>query len=239
MTPAQRARCEQRSDAPAGGGSASASADAIEAARPNARKGHITPAWLSYQVGQTLDPDTIIVNELVNTAHFNRTKPGTQFNAGGSSLGWAAPAAVGAKVAAPDRQIVVLHGRWLVDVRQPAGRHLGLEVPQGAGAVHHLEQPRLLDWHHPGPAQLSRGLRRQGPGRDRRLVRPVPELLRRSRRQRRVRRKGDRSRPRSVRRSSAACKRSAKARRRCSTCGCRSTSRVSCNVEASCVRSNR
>ena len=41
---------------------------------------------------------------------FNRTKPGTQFNAGGSSLGWAGPAAVGAKVAAPDRQIVCCSG---------------------------------------------------------------------------------------------------------------------------------
>jgi len=61
-------------------------------------------------VGQTLDPDTIIVNELVNTSGFNRTRPGTQFNAGGSSLGWAGPAAVGAKVAAPDRQIVCCSG---------------------------------------------------------------------------------------------------------------------------------
>jgi acetolactate synthase-1/2/3 large subunit len=65
---------------------------------------------LSYQVGQVLDPDTIIVNELVNTSLFNRTRPGTQFNAGGSSLGWAGPAAVGAKVAAPDRQIVCCSG---------------------------------------------------------------------------------------------------------------------------------
>jgi acetolactate synthase I/II/III large subunit len=85
-------------------------AAAITAAQDERSKGHITPAWLSYQVGQTLDPETIIVNELVNTSLFNRTKPGTQFNAGGSSLGWAGPAAVGAKVAAPDREIVCCSG---------------------------------------------------------------------------------------------------------------------------------
>src|SRR5260370_38678628 len=47
---------------------------------------------------------------MVNTAFLNRTKPGTQFNAGGSSLGWGGPAAVGAKVAAPDKQIVCCSG---------------------------------------------------------------------------------------------------------------------------------
>jgi acetolactate synthase-1/2/3 large subunit len=83
---------------------------AIEAAEGERSKGHITPNWLSYQVGQTLDPDTLIISELVNVAHFNRTKPGTQFNAGGSSLGWAGPAAIGAKVAAPDKQIVCCSG---------------------------------------------------------------------------------------------------------------------------------
>jgi acetolactate synthase I/II/III large subunit len=114
MTPAQRERCQQRSTRLQTEGS-NAHAASQEAARAEQSKGHITPAWLSYQVGQNLDPDTIIVNELVNTAHFNRTKPGTQFNAGGSSLGWAAPAAVGAKVAAPDRQVVACtgDGSWM------------------------------------------------------------------------------------------------------------------------------
>jgi acetolactate synthase I/II/III large subunit len=85
-------------------------AAAIDGAQAERSKGHITPTWLSYQVGQSLDPERIIVNELVNGAFFNRTRPGTQFNAGGSSLGWAGPAAVGAKVAAPDRQVVCCSG---------------------------------------------------------------------------------------------------------------------------------
>ena len=105
----QLERCRQRSDRLQSEGRARREA-AIKAAEQERDKGHITAQWLSYQVGQTLDPDTIIVNELVNTSLFNRTRPGTQFNAGGSSLGWAGPAAVGAKVAAPDRQIVCCSG---------------------------------------------------------------------------------------------------------------------------------
>ena len=105
----QRERCRQRAERLMTAGRQRRAA-AIEAAEAERGKGHITQTWLSYQVGKALDPDTIIVNELVNTSGFNRTKPGTQFNAGGSSLGWAGPAAVGAKVAAPDRQIVCCSG---------------------------------------------------------------------------------------------------------------------------------
>jgi len=108
-TPEQLERCRQRSERLQAEGRQRRAA-AIKAAEDERSKGHITPTWLSYQVGRTLDPDTIIVNELVNSSLFNRTKPGTQFNAGGSSLGWAGPAAVGAKVAAPDRQIVCCSG---------------------------------------------------------------------------------------------------------------------------------
>jgi acetolactate synthase-1/2/3 large subunit len=109
MSAQQRGQCAQRSEALQSEGR-QRRADAIAAVEGERTKGHITPGWLSYQVGKTLEPETIIVNELVNTAHFNRTRPGTQFNAGGSSLGWAGPAAVGAKAAAPDRQIVCCSG---------------------------------------------------------------------------------------------------------------------------------
>jgi acetolactate synthase-1/2/3 large subunit len=109
MTAEQRERCRQRTERLSTGGRQRREA-AIKAAENDRNTGHITAQWLSYQVGQSLEPDTIIVNELVNGSLFNRTKPGTQFNAGGSSLGWAGPAAVGAKVAAPDRQIVCCSG---------------------------------------------------------------------------------------------------------------------------------
>ncbi len=109
MTAEQRERCRQRAERLSAEGRARRQA-ALKAAEDDRSKGHITAQWLSHQVGQSLDPDAIIVNELVNSSLFNRTKPGTQFNAGGSSLGWAGPAAVGAKVAAPDRQIVCCSG---------------------------------------------------------------------------------------------------------------------------------
>src|SRR5262249_30791185 len=109
MTSEQRQRCADRSTRLQAEGRQRRAAS-IAAAEAERAKGAITPAWLSYQVGQTLDPDTIIVNELVNSSLFNRTKPGTQFNAGGSSLGWAGPAAIGAKVAAPDREVVCCSG---------------------------------------------------------------------------------------------------------------------------------
>lgn len=108
-TSEQLDRCRQRAERIMNEGR-QRRAGALKAAEDERTKGHITPAFLSYMVGQTLAPDTIIVNELVNTSGFNRTKPGTQFNAGGSSLGWAGPAAVGAKVAAPEREIVCCSG---------------------------------------------------------------------------------------------------------------------------------
>jgi acetolactate synthase-1/2/3 large subunit len=108
-TSEQTQRCQQRAERLQSTGR-QRRADAIRAAEDERSKGHITAQFLSYTVGQALDPDTIIVNELVNSSLFNRTRPGTQFNAGGSSLGWAGPAAVGAKVAAPDRQIVCCSG---------------------------------------------------------------------------------------------------------------------------------
>jgi acetolactate synthase-1/2/3 large subunit len=114
MTPAQRDRCAARFERLASQGKQRKAAFA-DAASKERDQGHITPTWLSHQVGQTLSPDTLIVNELVNTAGFNRTRPGTQFNAGGSSLGWAAPAAIGAKVARPDLEIVCCtgDGSWM------------------------------------------------------------------------------------------------------------------------------
>jgi acetolactate synthase-1/2/3 large subunit len=114
MTAEQKQRCAERLDRLSAEGRARRT-DALNAAEAERSKGHITPGWLSHQVGQTLDAETILVSELVNTSGFNRTKPGTQFNAGGSSLGWAAPAAIGVKVAAPDRQVVACtgDGSWM------------------------------------------------------------------------------------------------------------------------------
>ena len=42
--------------------------------------------------------------------HMRRTRPGTIFTSGGGSLGWNGGAAIGAKLAAPDKTVVALTG---------------------------------------------------------------------------------------------------------------------------------
>ncbi len=88
---------------------------AIDTANADRARGVISPLWLSHQVGQTLDPEAILTHELVDSSMFNRSRPGTLVGTGGSSIGWAAPAAVGVKVAAGDRPVVACigDGSWM------------------------------------------------------------------------------------------------------------------------------
>lgn len=77
----------------------------------------ISPEWLCHCINEALDDDAIVVHQIPTHAdslshQFRRTKPGTMFcwgdNAG--SMGWPLPAALGAKLAAPDRLVVSLLG---------------------------------------------------------------------------------------------------------------------------------
>jgi acetolactate synthase-1/2/3 large subunit len=72
----------------------------------------ISPAYLSRLVGETVGPDAIIFNEYsMMQEHCLREKPGTYFGlspAGG--LGWGFGAALGAKLAAPDKLVVATLG---------------------------------------------------------------------------------------------------------------------------------
>ncbi|MBI4296808.1 MAG: thiamine pyrophosphate-requiring protein [Chloroflexi bacterium] len=75
------------------------------------RQTPIAPEWLSHCVAGVIDEDTMILNETQTSGgmqHIPRTKPGTLFGIGASSLGWALGASLGAKLAAPDRTIVTL-----------------------------------------------------------------------------------------------------------------------------------
>ncbi|MBV8084647.1 MAG: thiamine pyrophosphate-requiring protein [Chloroflexi bacterium] len=114
MTPEQRHACEQRAARQMDFGRQRRQT-MLETARAERDKGFVTAQYLSYELGQNLDPETILVSELANVGLANRTKPGTNFNAGGSSIGWAGPAAVGVKVAAPDKEVVVCcgDGSWM------------------------------------------------------------------------------------------------------------------------------
>lgn len=86
-----------------------------QAALAKARERPIAPEWLAYCINQAVDEDALVLNESVtNSAHVSRmmqrTKPGTAFQSGGSSLGWGIGAALGAKLAAPERTVVALVG---------------------------------------------------------------------------------------------------------------------------------
>ena len=69
-------------------------------------------AWVSYCMEQLRDDDTIIVNELgFDTPQFELTKPGTFFGVSVAGvLGWGIGAALGAKLASPDKTVVCCVG---------------------------------------------------------------------------------------------------------------------------------
>ena len=85
----------------------------------------IDPKWISQCVGDQLSEDDIVITEYVmdpSVACF--TRPGTYFNhshAGG--LGWGPGAALGAKLAAPDRTVVCCIGDGCHMFGVPASTH--------------------------------------------------------------------------------------------------------------------
>lgn len=77
--------------------------------------GVITPEWVSRCLRNVIDEDTIILNETITSTSaifkgIPRIKPGTMFGNGGSSLGWNGGAAIGAKLAQPNKTVVSLTG---------------------------------------------------------------------------------------------------------------------------------
>jgi len=75
----------------------------------------ISPEWLAYCINQVIDEDTIVVNQTIMPSasvarQISRTRPGTLVACAGGTIGWALGAALGAKVAAPDKLVVSLMG---------------------------------------------------------------------------------------------------------------------------------
>jgi acetolactate synthase-1/2/3 large subunit len=71
--------------------------------------------WVAAELGEVLPPDAILVEEATTSQeiirrHARRTRPGTLFHPVGPGLGWAAGAAVGIKLAAPDQPVVAVTG---------------------------------------------------------------------------------------------------------------------------------
>lgn len=83
---------------------------------------------VSAAVAAAIDEDTIVLNESVSNAetvfrHLPRTRPGTLFASGGSSLGWFGGAAVGVKLARPDATVVALAGDGTYFMSSPASTY--------------------------------------------------------------------------------------------------------------------
>jgi len=104
-------------------GTAQRAAWAAQMAEPPA--GAITPEWISHCLGQALEDDAIVVNEYpLRQAFCPRTRWGSfygQSTAGG--LGWGFGAALGAKLAAPDRLVVATLGDGAYVFNNPAACH--------------------------------------------------------------------------------------------------------------------
>jgi acetolactate synthase-1/2/3 large subunit len=85
-----------------------------ENAKAAASKKPIDVRWLSYEIGQALSDDWIVFDDtiVVSQVHdyLQCAQPNSYFYNPGSSGGWAPGAAFGAKLAAPDRNVVAITG---------------------------------------------------------------------------------------------------------------------------------
>jgi acetolactate synthase-1/2/3 large subunit len=75
----------------------------------------ITANWLSRCIDEVIDDETIIVNQTISpstiVAHqIHRSQPGTLLSCAGGCIGWAPGAALGVKLAAPDKTVISLMG---------------------------------------------------------------------------------------------------------------------------------
>jgi acetolactate synthase-1/2/3 large subunit len=74
----------------------------------------IEPAWVSYLVGKMLDERSLVLDDTLPGArvrdYLTCAAPGSYFGNPGSSGGWAPGAALGAKLAAPERDVIALTG---------------------------------------------------------------------------------------------------------------------------------
>jgi len=75
----------------------------------------LTPEFVVGTLRDVVGDETIILNETTSYApiverHLARNKPGTWFMSGGSALGWFGGAAIGVKLACPEKRVVALCG---------------------------------------------------------------------------------------------------------------------------------
>jgi len=82
---------------------------------PSADGSRLDADFLSARLAEIVDDEAIVLDETITSSPFvrrrlRRRRPGTYFQSGGSALGWHGGAAIGAKLADPDRTVVALAG---------------------------------------------------------------------------------------------------------------------------------
>jgi acetolactate synthase-1/2/3 large subunit len=85
----------------------------------------IKPEWISRCLREALDQDAIVVNEYpLRLEHFPQEQPGGYFALGpAGGLGWSLPAALGAKLAKPDRFVAAVMGDGAYIFANPTACH--------------------------------------------------------------------------------------------------------------------
>lgn len=79
-------------------------------AAPEAPSGPLKPRDVAEALNLVLEPEDLLVSEVFDTGPVRRTVAGTLFEKGGSSLGWAQAAAVGARIASGGKPTVAVTG---------------------------------------------------------------------------------------------------------------------------------
>lgn len=97
-------------------------AEQLEAAR---HKPTITSAWLSHCISEVKDDDAVMLQEArLTTAQMHFDRPMSLWNAGAASgLGHGLGAALGIKMALPDRQVIGVHGDGAYMFGNPVSAH--------------------------------------------------------------------------------------------------------------------
>jgi acetolactate synthase-1/2/3 large subunit len=98
-----------------------------------ARRSPSDPAWVSHCIGRAKDPQAMVINEYtLFPEHCSFEGPDLYFGSSSASgLGWGAGAALGAKLARPDREVIAVLGDGAYMFSNPAAAH-------HAAALHEL-----------------------------------------------------------------------------------------------------
>jgi acetolactate synthase-1/2/3 large subunit len=86
-----------------------------ELAQKAGQRRPLHPRWVAYQLCKVLDDRAILIDDTLSgrvgtQAYHRRTEPRTYFKASSSAGGWGPGASFGAKIAAPDRDVVLATG---------------------------------------------------------------------------------------------------------------------------------